>query len=444
MALFEGIVHLTEAQYQDLIANGSITDGVNTLVYNRNTLYVTDSQGSAGPTSTSELTNDGDGTSPFATQNYVSSNSLPVSTKYGNNLSLTIDSSTYVLTAQLKDQDGNNLGTAQTIDLPLESAVVDGRYDSATKKVILVLRSGATVDFSVADLVSGLQTEITVTNKLSADLVDDTSSTNKFVTSTEKTTWNSKQDAISDLGTIRSNATAGKNASDTIANYGNIVTHNTSEFAISSQGAKADTAVQPEDLANIATSGELADAIEDATHRLVTDTEKSNWNNKQATLVSGTNIKTINGNSLLGSGNITISSSGSHLYQHSVYFDITLPNEDESDVLTYTICMHGINMSNSSLATIANNDISDFCLELGGMSSLSLHLSGTTGSADEVLNVYSISIDDGGGVTWSILYDKEDSGNNAVLGSIYLEDVTDSSIRYGEISNVVDTVVQII
>lgn len=30
---------------------------------------------------------------------------------------------------------------------------------------------------------------------------------------------------------------------------------------------------------------------------------------KQATLVSGTNIKTVNGNSLLGSGNITISGS---------------------------------------------------------------------------------------------------------------------------------------
>ena len=30
--------------------------------------------------------------------------------------------------------------------------------------------------------------------------------------------------------------------------------------------------------------------------------------NKQDTLVSGTNIKTVNGNSLLGSGNITISS----------------------------------------------------------------------------------------------------------------------------------------
>ena len=111
---------------------------------------------------------------------------LPASTKYGASLSVSIDSTTYVVTAQLKDQDGNNLGTAQTIDLPLESVVVSGSYDSATKKVILTLKDGSTIDFSIADLVSGLQTEITSTNKLSADLIED-GTTNKVYTATEKT-----------------------------------------------------------------------------------------------------------------------------------------------------------------------------------------------------------------------------------------------------------------
>jgi hypothetical protein len=64
------------------------------------------------------------------------------------------------------------------------------------------------------------------------------------VTSTDKSTWNGKQDAISDLASIRANATAGAGAASTISGYGNIVTHNTSEFATSAQGAKADTAVQ--------------------------------------------------------------------------------------------------------------------------------------------------------------------------------------------------------
>lgn len=55
---------------------------------------------------------------------------------------------------------------------------------------------------------------------------------------------------------------------------------------------------------------DLADLNDDATHRLVTDTEKTTWSGKQDVLVSGTNIKTVNNESLLGSGNITIQSEG--------------------------------------------------------------------------------------------------------------------------------------
>ena len=119
---------------------------------------------------------------------------LPDTTKYGASLSLSINSTTYVVTASLKDQNGNTLGTAQTIDLPLETVVVGGSYDDTTKKVILTLKNGTTVDFSVADLVAGLQTEITSTNKLNADLVDDTTSVHKFVTAADKSTWNAKSD----------------------------------------------------------------------------------------------------------------------------------------------------------------------------------------------------------------------------------------------------------
>ena len=154
---------------------------------------------------------------------------LPASTKYGSTIDLAVDPDTYVVTATLKDQDGAAL-SSDTIDLPLESVVVSGSYDNTNKKVILTLQSGSTVEFSVADLVSGLQTEITSTNKLSADLIKD-GTTNKTVTATEKSTWNSKQDAINDLSTIRSNAEAGANAATTISSYGNIVTHNADEFA---------------------------------------------------------------------------------------------------------------------------------------------------------------------------------------------------------------------
>ena len=45
---------------------------------------------------------------------------------YATDLSLTIDSSTYIITAVLKNKDGESIGTPQTIDLPMESVVVSG------------------------------------------------------------------------------------------------------------------------------------------------------------------------------------------------------------------------------------------------------------------------------------------------------------------------------
>ena len=128
---------------------------------------------------------------------------LPDTSKYWANLSLTINSSTYVVTAQLKDQNWNDLWTAQTIDLPLESVVVSGSYDSVTKKVVLTLQSGSTIEFSVADLISWLQSEITSTNKLDSDLVDDTNQTHKFVTQADKDSWDGKQDELESWVNIR-------------------------------------------------------------------------------------------------------------------------------------------------------------------------------------------------------------------------------------------------
>ena len=113
------------------------------------------------------------------------------------------------MTVTLKDQDGNTLGTAQTVDFPIESVVVGGSYDSTNKKIVLTLQNGNTIDVPVGDLVAGLQSEITSANKLDSDLVDDTNQTHKFVSTSEKSTWNGKQDAISDLETIRSGASKG-------------------------------------------------------------------------------------------------------------------------------------------------------------------------------------------------------------------------------------------
>lgn len=104
-------------------------------------------------------------------------------------------------------------------------------------------------------------------------------SNNWYLSSTDWSTFNWKQDAISDLTTIRSNASAWKSASDTIATYWDIVTHNVSEFATATQGWKADTAIQPWD--NVSELTNDAWYITDAYHD----------NTKQDKLIAWANIQ---------------------------------------------------------------------------------------------------------------------------------------------------------
>lgn len=129
--------------------------------------------------------------SSFVTKDVNNLTNYTLKTNTGSLIDLEINDSTYVVTLKLKNSDGTVI-SSKAIDLPLETVVVDGDYDKKTKEVVLSLESGSEVRFSVADLISGLQSEITSTNKLASDLVDDSNSGNKYVTTTEKTTWNGK------------------------------------------------------------------------------------------------------------------------------------------------------------------------------------------------------------------------------------------------------------
>lgn len=144
-------------------------------------------QGADVPTKLSELENDV-GFIDNRANNLIN---YTLATNTGAAIELNINSSTYVMTLNLKNSAGQVISTG-SIDLPIESMVVNASYNSANKTIVLTLQNGNTISFSVADLVSGLQTEITSINKLSSDLVDDTNKTNKFVTAAEKTNWNSK------------------------------------------------------------------------------------------------------------------------------------------------------------------------------------------------------------------------------------------------------------
>lgn len=157
-------------------------------------------------------------------------NALPDTIKYGATIDLSLNETDYKLTLSLKDQGGTTLNS-KTVDFPIESVVVGGSYDNTNQKIVLTLQNGTTIDVPVGDLIAGLQTEITSTNKLDSDLVDDSTSAHKFVTNAQRTQIGTN---ATNIGTIQT----------TISGYGNIVTHNVNEFATATQGTKADTACQ--------------------------------------------------------------------------------------------------------------------------------------------------------------------------------------------------------
>lgn len=98
---------------------------------------------------------------------------------YGHSIAFTVNSQTFVLTAQLLSATGSVLST-QTVDLPLESVVVSGDYNSETKEVELTLQNGSVISFSVADLVDGLATEAALNAETQARQTADTNLQNQI------------------------------------------------------------------------------------------------------------------------------------------------------------------------------------------------------------------------------------------------------------------------
>ena len=76
-----------------------------------------------------------------------------------------------------------------------------------------------------------------------------------------------------------------------------------------------------------------------STNKFITSTERTTWNSKQSLLVSGTNIKTINNESILGSGNITIEGGGTV----NTYYLVNILNMTSTSDATYEIVNDLIN-----------------------------------------------------------------------------------------------------
>lgn len=101
----------------------------------------------------------------FITKDVNNLTNYTLSTDTGTQISAVIDPKTYVMTITLKNAAGDTLGDAQTIDLPLESMIVNGAYDDENKKLILTLNStdedgnANVVEVDVKDLIAGLVSE---------------------------------------------------------------------------------------------------------------------------------------------------------------------------------------------------------------------------------------------------------------------------------------------
>ena len=77
-------------------------------------------------------------------------------TEAGNKIILHINSDDYKMYAELLNKNDETINVSNIIDLPIESMVVDGRYDSTTKKLILVLDNGNEIEVPLGALINGL------------------------------------------------------------------------------------------------------------------------------------------------------------------------------------------------------------------------------------------------------------------------------------------------
>ena len=99
--------------------------------------------------------------------------------------------------------DLTNKPTIPTVPTNVSAFTNDAGYTTNTGTITGITMNGVSKGTSgVVDLgtvitdISGKQDVIDSSHKLSADLVDDTSTTNKFVTASDKSTWSGKQDAL--------------------------------------------------------------------------------------------------------------------------------------------------------------------------------------------------------------------------------------------------------
>ena len=212
-------------------------------------------------------------------------------------------------------------GSTQTVDLPIENLLQSASYNSLTQTLTVTTNGGVTIDISLADLVDLPEIVLSTSSNPSAT---PTTGQKLFVrqdngalwtnlggawvggyigvTSTDASTWNNKYDSSNPNGyeTPTQLNTRDLNNRSRSNHTGTQSASTISDFDIYTRGTL------------LTGLGTLVSASILATDTILEAFRKTQGqiNNKQDALSSGVNIKTIGGVSLLGSGDITIPSSG--------------------------------------------------------------------------------------------------------------------------------------
>lgn len=172
-----------------------------------------------------------------------------ITTFYGHSIAFTVNSQTFVLTAQLLSATGAVLST-QTVDLPLESVVVSGDYNSETKEVELTLQNGSVISFSVADLVDGLATEAALNAETQARQTADTNLQNQINDLEDGTTPAGKATADAQGNNIANTYATKQELSDVSGEAGAAVRYDAAQSLNATQQRQARTNIGAAPLAS--------------------------------------------------------------------------------------------------------------------------------------------------------------------------------------------------
>lgn len=118
---------------------------------------------------TADDLNDAIKNSGFITKDANNLTNYTLKSETGTDIELSIDTTTYVMTINLKNASGTVVSTAK-VDFPIESMVVNASYAGGT--LTLTLQNGTTLDVDISAMISGLVPETRKVNgkQLKADI----------------------------------------------------------------------------------------------------------------------------------------------------------------------------------------------------------------------------------------------------------------------------------